>query len=330
MDALNGCAERMDALNAASPVRAAGGVVWRHGPGAGQAVAPDAAGRRAGRGRASGSPLEIVLVHRPRYDDWSLPKGKLRRHEHPLVAACREVEEETGVRPRAGTRLPTVDYQVRTRNAVVDKVVDYWTMAVVEYGPPPHGLEVDEVSWLPVDAALDRLSYTHDVRVVAAFAELPALHWPVAVIRPAAARRRGWSGPDADRPLSAAGEVRSRQLARVLACYVPQELVSAPTVRCRQTLEPLSRRLGIPVRVDPGLDAVGGRLASLVRGDGPVVVCPSSPDVAAITGSAGSAGSGGAGTATRRAEATGPERATGTGWAVAFAGNRVVVVDELD
>jgi 8-oxo-(d)GTP phosphatase len=280
----------MDALSASSTavrVRAAGGVVWRRRPGA-------------------GSGMQIAVVHRPRYDDWSLPKGKLRRHEHPLVGACREVEEETGVHARAVTRLPTVEYLVRDGEALVDKVVDYWAMAVVSYGPEPDGVEVDAVSWLGVDAALQRLSYDHDAGVVEAFARLPALRGPVVVVRPVAARQRGWSGPDSERPLGTSGTARARKLAAMLACYAPVELVSAPIRRCIQTLEPLRQRLGIPIRIDATLDAAGDRWADRARDVGPVVICTTSPG-----------------------KATGHDEATGAGWAFTFAGDRLAAIDEL-
>ena len=71
---------------------------------------------------------QILLVHRPRHDDWSLPKGKIKRGEHPLAGAVREVHEETGVRGLPGVRLPTVTYEVWAGDSLVDKQVDYWAM----------------------------------------------------------------------------------------------------------------------------------------------------------------------------------------------------------
>lgn len=112
-------------------------------------------------------------MHRPRFDDWSLPKGKLKRHEHPLAAAVREVREETGVRALVGARLPTVSYDVWAGDELREKVVDYWAMTVAGEASWRAGREVDEVIWLPVDKALKQLSYPHDRRVLRAFAELP-------------------------------------------------------------------------------------------------------------------------------------------------------------
>src|SRR4029079_18987123 len=106
--------DRVDGLaTLTSVVRAAGGVVWRGGP-------PRA------------SEVEVLLVHRPRYDDWPLPKGKLRRGEHPVVGACREVDEETRVRARVGGRLQSVSYPPVAAGGPALKVVDYWAMTVLE------------------------------------------------------------------------------------------------------------------------------------------------------------------------------------------------------
>jgi 8-oxo-dGTP pyrophosphatase MutT (NUDIX family) len=120
----------------AAEVRASGGVVWR----------------RAGGG------IEVALVHRPRYDDWSFPKGKLDPGESWEGAALREVEEEIGLRCRLGHELPPTSYRDNKGRA---KIVRYWMMEPLggEFVPSK---EVDEVQWLaPADA--DRmLSYEHD------------------------------------------------------------------------------------------------------------------------------------------------------------------------
>jgi 8-oxo-dGTP pyrophosphatase MutT (NUDIX family) len=125
------------------PVLAAGGVVWRR----------DAEGH-----------LEVVLVHRPRYDDWSLPKGKVDPGETDEDAALREVEEETTVRANLGPELPTTLYLDRSGK---QKRVRYWAMTVRE-GEPAGANEVDEAIWVPLVDAPARLSYVHDADVLAA------------------------------------------------------------------------------------------------------------------------------------------------------------------
>jgi 8-oxo-(d)GTP phosphatase len=117
--------------------------------------------------RRSSSTEEVLLVHRPKYDDWSFPKGKLDPGESPHEAAVREVEEETGVRATLLDELPTVRWRDRFDRP---KASRYWRMAI---GPaaearPQH--EVDEVAWLPLDAAIERLSYPRDAEVLVALA----------------------------------------------------------------------------------------------------------------------------------------------------------------
>ncbi len=123
-------------------VRASGGVVWRRG----------------GRG------VEILAVHRPSYDDWSLPKGKLDRGETWEAAAIREVEEETGLRCTLGSELPPVGYRDSKDRF---KVVRYWLMEATGDGPgfvPDE--EVDALRWLPAREAAAALSYERDAELV--------------------------------------------------------------------------------------------------------------------------------------------------------------------
>ena len=122
-------------------VEAAGGVVWRRSP--------------AGE-------LEVLLVHRPRYDDWTVPKGKLGAGEDHAAAALREVEEETGLRGTLGEELPSTSYIDRKGRP---KRVRYWAMTPAggEFTPTD---EVDEVRWVPVDAAVEQLSYLRDRAVL--------------------------------------------------------------------------------------------------------------------------------------------------------------------
>jgi 8-oxo-dGTP pyrophosphatase MutT (NUDIX family) len=126
-------------------VRAAGGVVWRDG--------------EAGR--------EVAIVHRPRYDDWSLPKGKLLPGEDWLEGALREVEEETGLRCEPGEELEPARYPDRKGR---DKLVRWWSMRPVGGAFEPND-EVDDLRWLAPAEAIERLDYDHDRRLVALSAD---------------------------------------------------------------------------------------------------------------------------------------------------------------
>jgi 8-oxo-dGTP diphosphatase len=107
---------------------------------------------------------QVALVHRPRYDDWTIPKGKLDDGETFEDAALREVAEETGLLCRLVRELPEVHYEVRGR----PKVVRYWLMEVEDQTPFVPGDEVDEVRWMEAADALAMLTYDRDRDVVAA------------------------------------------------------------------------------------------------------------------------------------------------------------------
>ncbi len=114
--------------------------------------------------RTADDEVEVAVVHRPRYDDWSLPKGKVDPGETDEACARREVEEETGYQCRLGRELPSTRYVDRKGRA---KQVRYWEMEV-EGGTVTPNDEVDELRWLRPDEAVDLLSYDRDCALVAA------------------------------------------------------------------------------------------------------------------------------------------------------------------
>lgn len=285
-------------------IRAAGGVAWR----------PGAAG------------VEVCLVHRPRYGDWSLPKGRLDKDEHPLRAAVREVAEETDVRAVPQVRLPTVRYRSEGR----PKAVDYWSMRAAATGGFQPDTEVDEVRWLPVDAAIRLVSYPHDAEVLTAFAALPAVTGTVLLVRHAHAGKRGtWTGPDIGRPLDAEGWAQAHSLAGLVAVVRPARLLSASARRCVQTLDPAAALLDLPIEIAGTLDepkpgqqldecALGGAalLAELAAAGDPVAVCGQGKLIPGML---------------ERLTGHGDDFTTpkGGGWLLAFTGDQLLATDRL-
>ncbi len=212
-------------------VEAAGGVLWQ---------------------RVDGQ-VQVAVVHRARYNDWSLPKGKLDRHEPGVLAAVREVREETGCDAVAGRRLGESRYLVLDGLRTLPKTVRWWAMRATGGAFTP-GAEVDAVRWLDVRAAQQLVSAGRDVAPLAAFAEHPAESSMVLVLRHGSAgKRKDWSGPDDERPLDDAGRSQAAAAAAVLPVYGPGPVWSAPPLRCRQTVEPLAVRLGTEIQIDSDL-----------------------------------------------------------------------------
>ena len=200
---------------------------------------------------------EVLIVHRPRYDDWTLPKGKADPGESAAETALREVEEETALACHVTGEGGTSEYDVSAGR----KHVEYFTMrAARDLGFAPNE-EVDAVAWIPVDAVLDRLSYAFDRQIVTGI-DLEAATRPsiVHIVRHGAAGDRSkWSGPDAERPLTTKGERQAEELAKRLASLGVERILSSPYVRCRQSVEPLARLTGIDIESHTGLAEGAGR-----------------------------------------------------------------------
>ena len=187
-------------------------------------------------------------MHRPRYGDWSFPKGKLDRGELAPVAAIREVAEETGVRIRLGTPLGSQRYPSGGRM----KTVSYWHGRVVG-DPDLDGYlvndEIDEVAWVPLRKARHRLSYTFDKLTLD---EALSTEWrtrSLVVVRHTPARsRKTWRKDDRLRPLLSSGRLQAERLAPLLSAYGPTRLVTSSSVRCVQTLAPYAASCGWPLQ----------------------------------------------------------------------------------
>jgi 8-oxo-dGTP diphosphatase len=206
--------------------------------------------------------LEVALVHRPKYDDWSWAKGKLDPGEDWPVAATRETAEETGLDVHLGIPLPPASYTVLDRTGVpATKQVRYWAAEVVG-GKGRLINEIDEVAWLDVLTAHDKLDYARDRDQLRAIVRADAAGrlttWPLAIVRHAKAWPRGsWPRPDPERPLDERGEEQARAIAPLLAAYGVSRLVSSPSVRCADTLRPYAAAAGLPLRLKDGLSEEG-------------------------------------------------------------------------
>jgi 8-oxo-dGTP diphosphatase len=242
-------------------IRAAGGVLWR--------TAHDADGPAA---------LEVAVIHRQRYDDWSLPKGKLAAGERDVDGAIREVLEETGYHVRLGRSLGETRYLKVDAGAGREKVVRWWVMEAA-YGAFTPTREVDELRWLTLGEAHDALTRDLDREVLDRFVRGSATGRMVLLVRNASAVSRGsWEGEDESRPLDACGWAQADELVRLLAHFDPTVIKSADVRRCEQTVQPLSASLAVPIEHEPLLAEAGfaeheAQVMTMVRSVGDVHDC---------------------------------------------------------
>ena len=242
---------------AATATPAAGGVVWRRG---------------------SDGSVQVALVHRPRYDDWSLPKGKIRPGESILATAVREVREELGASVAVSRRLPEARYRVPAGR----KTVAFWAMRFLD-AHATTDTEVDEVVWLPPKVARKRLTYGLERQVLADFDAEPPPESVVVLVRHAKAGKRSeWRGNDYQRPLDFTGEQHALRLVPFLRAFAPDQIYSADPVRCIETVQPLADELSLHVQVRPVFsdlafracpEATRAALLELVRPEATAVVC---------------------------------------------------------
>jgi 8-oxo-dGTP pyrophosphatase MutT (NUDIX family)/phosphohistidine phosphatase SixA len=239
-------------------IRAAGAVVWRPGSDGAQ----------------------VVLVHRPRYDDWSFPKGKSERGEHVLLTATREVAEETGLRVVLGRCLKASEYEVDGR----PKKVRYWAARFAESLGFVPGREVDDLAWLELREASARLSYGRDRVLLNEFAAAPLETVPVILLRHthAGAKVRGLEA-DLARPLDQQGAADAELLARLLSSYGPCRVLTSAAERCIASVRPYAEVTRMPVEIEPAFTAAGDdqddywpaarRTAELVAERRPTLIC---------------------------------------------------------
>jgi 8-oxo-(d)GTP phosphatase len=246
---------------AAGQIRAAGAVVWRLAAGG----------------------IQVALVHRDRYDDWTFPKGKREPGEHVLATAVREVAEETGLRVILGRPLGKTCYD----SGGLPKRVDYWAGSCLEpaaaFAP---NAEVDQLEWLTVPAARERLTYRHDTRLLDEFGRGPAQTVPCILLRHAeAGSKAGWPGDDLARPLDSRGAATAQSLGQLLACFGTCAVYSSAAERCLATVRPYAALTGAPIEAellftvgkqdaDPAAAALAAAdRAAAIAAAGPVIIC---------------------------------------------------------
>ena len=216
-------------------VYAAGGVVWRIIDGK----------------------LRVLLIHRTRYRDVTLPKGKVDPGEMLAETAAREIFEETGIRVSLGVPVGVSRYRLPSKRT---KIVHYWaaeaTDAAIRASAFVPNKEIAAIEWVTTKKALSRLSYPVDVEILENFLRLVdegvLRTFPIIALRHAKAlSREEWDGADAARPLSPRGKKQANSIVGPLLAFGARKIVSSPAVRCTKTVVPLSAALGRKIEKTP-------------------------------------------------------------------------------
>lgn len=209
-------------------IYAAGGLVWREVDGK----------------------LRVLLIHRTKYRDITLPKGKVDPGEMLAETAVREIFEETGIRIALGVPVGVSRYALPNGK---QKIVHYWaaeaTDDAIRTSTFLPNSEIAAIEWVSLKKARSRLSYPVDVEILDAFDTLVSdgvlRTFPIIALRHAKALSRSdWSGPDAQRPLSDRGQKQAQALSGALQSFGVRRIVSSDAVRCVQTVSPLAQALG--------------------------------------------------------------------------------------
>jgi 8-oxo-dGTP pyrophosphatase MutT (NUDIX family)/phosphohistidine phosphatase SixA len=226
--------------------------------------------------------LEVLLIHRPAHDDWSIPKGKAEPGESARECAAREVLEETGFECRLGAELPSIRYE-DSKNRI--KTIRYWA-AAMESGSFTANDEVDAVRWLSLPAALRTITEPRDrPAIISLGAQLqmqlgvrpvPELEKMLLLVRGAQVTKRNGEGSSDDgRMLAENGEYAARTLAALGSMFKIERVLSAPSARCVETVAELARQESLEVERSDHL--TGGSIAATLdlvaeaRGTGTVL-----------------------------------------------------------
>lgn len=199
---------------------AAGGVVWR---------------------RDLNGEVEVLLVHRPRYDDWSLPKGKLEEGEALISCAYREVLEETGLSIKLGPYVGSVEYFVPDGL----KHVAYWSASLIEDNSSFHpNDEVDQIIWLDLESAVLKATRDSDKSILERFGVTPYDSSALIMLRHGKALERAeWQGEDEDRPLQLVGQLQAKRMLSLYQVFGLEEIHTSDAVRCLDTVAQMAKSL---------------------------------------------------------------------------------------
>ena len=212
-------------------IRAAGALLWRE---------------------SNERTIEIALIHRPKYDDWTLPKGKIEEGETALQCAHRELIEETGIKASFTRQLGNVEYEESGQR----KRVIFWSaQCALDASTFIPNEEVDVLKWLAPDQALAKASHDSDRQMIESFLSQTPHTDTLIILRHTKALERGdWDEVDSERTLDEVGFDQAQLLIKHLEPFAIEEVYTSDYVRCVQTVTPLAHSRGLTISQVPSLN----------------------------------------------------------------------------
>ena len=208
-----------------SPILAAGAVLWR---------------------KSEKKKIEVLIIHRPKYDDWTFPKGKAEIGEPLIACAYREVLEETNIETAFGPYLGEVEYLTNDGN----KKVSFWSAKVVKEKEFNPNMEVDQLKWVEVTKIKELLTLDTDRKIFEQFLKIEPDTKPLILLRHAkAVTRDEWQGEDDDRPLDSYGQNQAKRLLAMYQVFNLEQIHSSDAVRCYDTVVAIAKGLNIKLEV---------------------------------------------------------------------------------
>ena len=208
-----------------SPILAAGAVLWR---------------------KSEKKKIEVLIIHRPKYDDWTFPKGKAEIGEPLIACAYREVLEETNIETAFGPYLGEVEYLTNDGK----KKVSFWSAKVVKEKEFKPNAEVDQLKWVEVTKVKEMLTLDTDRKILEQFLQIDPDTKPFILLRHAkAVTRDEWQGEDDDRPLDSYGQNQAKRLLAMYQVFNLEQIHSSDAVRCYDTVVAIAKGLNIKLEV---------------------------------------------------------------------------------
>lgn len=194
--------------------------------------------------------IEIAVIHRPKYNDWTIPKGKVELSESSIACAYREVIEETSIETEFGMYLGEVKYQ----SLDGPKQVSFWSAQAVKENTFTPNSEVDAIKWVEAAKAAKFLSLESDKEILSKFNKLKYESKPLVLLRHAKALSRDeWQGDDDDRPLDSLGQMQAKRLLSIYQAFNLEQIHTSDAIRCYDTVEPMAKALGLRLEVSNNL-----------------------------------------------------------------------------